>query len=152
MSRETEVAAYLAADPDLFALAAGGIYPASILDVSGITEPKSAKDVWANDVFNPTIVVRQGIRVSTGQLVDLKTQETDTNQRVAVWLYALDLETLEAMHNAVYGLMQGHKFSGAWGAEYIETIDTTPVPELPPGTWGEHIDFRIRAILRPILA
>lgn len=147
--REIEVAAYLRSDDDLAALVPGGIYAASVLGVEGITDPVTTPDVWA-DGFQTTIVVRQRSAVPGGLLVDFKTQESDSNQAIEVYAYALEVETVESVLDAVYGLMQGHKFTAAWAANWSLTVGVLDAVELPPGTKMARMDFTIKSIRKPV--
>lgn len=150
-TREQEVVELLRQDEAVSALVTGGIYAAGDLGVGGITDPITTPDVWPGGVFVPTIIVRQGNPVPGGRLVDLKRQEADYDQRIMVWMYALTLEALEDMRDAVFSLMQGKELQRTWKGEWIETIYVDP-PELPPGTKAVHDDFRITAIRRPVAA
>lgn len=150
MSRESEVVAYLRADTDLAALVPGGVYADADLAVSGITDPTDTPDVWA-DGFQTTVVVRQRAAVPTGEMNDLKTQETVISQVVEVWVYALEADAIEGVMDAIYGLIQGHRFTGAWRANWAATVGILPAPELPPGTKCGHIDFAIRSIRQPVV-
>lgn len=149
--REQEVAAYLRADDDLAALVPGGTYAASSLPVAGITDPITTPDVWA-DGFQPSVIVRQRSAVPSGLLVDYKTQETDSNQVIEVWAYALAVDTVESILDAVYGLMQGHAFTLAWPATWTQTVGVLDAPELPPGTKMARMDYGIKSIRRPVVA
>lgn len=149
--RETEVAAYLAADPDLAALVPGGVYAASALGVEGITDAITTPDVWTGG-FQTTVVVHQRSAVPSGLLVDFKTQESDSNQVIEVYVYALEVADVETVLDAVYGLMQGHAFESAWPANWTETVGVLDAPELPPGTKMARMDFTMKSIRRPVVA
>lgn len=150
--REIEVAAYLRSDDDLVALAPGGIYAASVLGVEGITDPINTPSVWAGG-FQATIQVRQGADIPSGLLVDFKTKATHNNQRVSIYAYALEAETVDTILKVVYGLMMGHKFDGAWGAIPIGGLsDIRDAPELPPGTKVGSKDYQIGSVQYPVLA
>lgn len=149
--REDEVAAYLGADDILSTLAPGGVYAAGTLGVSGITDPITTPDVWVGG-FQATVVVRQRSAVPSGLLVDFKTQETDSNQVVEIYVYALEVATVEAVLEVVYGRVQGYKFSNAWRANWTQTVGVLDAPELPPGTRMARMDFMIKSIRRPVVA
>lgn len=151
MTRESEVKAYLQADPDLDALAPGGIYASADLAVSGITDALTTPEVWAGG-FQATVVVRQRAAVPTGLFVSFKDQASDSNQVVEIYVYALEVAAVEAVLNAVYGLMQGHAFALAWPANWTATVGVMGAPELPPGTRMARMDFSIRSIRRPVAA
>lgn len=152
MTRETEVVALLRQDEAVSALATGGVYALTDLPVAGITDPITTPDVWPDGVFAPTIIVRQAARIPTGELVNFKTQETDTRQRVEVWCYALTIDTVDALAQAVYGALMGARLSAAWPAEPVGGIDILDAPDLPPGTKVQRVDFVIRSIQRPVMA
>jgi hypothetical protein len=149
--REAEVVAYLREDEALAALVPGGIYAASDLGVSGITDAITTPDAWAGG-FQPTIVVHQRSAVPSGLLVDFKTQASDSNQVVEIYVYALEVADVETVLDAVYGLVQGYKFDSAWRANWTGTVGVLDAPELPPGTRMARMDFTIKSIRRPVVA
>ena len=153
MSREKEVADYLRSDTALVALVPGGIYPdAALPNPEGLTHKKLTK-VWANGVFNTTIVVRQGAAVPTGDLQSTRTQRTSMSQRIAIYAYSDDTDAIEAALNQVYTLMMGKRLTAAFSATQAGGgPGIVQAPELPPGIKQHNEDYRIVFIRRPVTA
>lgn len=148
MSLESEAVTLLRADTALGILLPGGIYSYSARGLIGITDDEATPAVWAGGIFQPTGVVRQRAPVPTGQLVDLRTQTTDFNQVAEVRVYALNEADIEAGHNRIYAIMQGYRFTSAWGATWVFTVPAEQAPELPAGILVERRDYMIRALKR----
>ena len=153
MSRESEVATYLAADSELQGLAPGGVYAASVLPISGLTDTDYMSDVWAGGVFNTTIVVRERAPVPTGDLQSAQTQRTSVSQAVEVWGYGTSSAAVEAALNRVYALMMGHRLPRAFSATWIGGgAGISQAPELPSGIVTGMESYRIVFIRRPVTA
>ncbi len=145
MSRETEVAAYLRADATLTALLPGGIYSESDMGEAGITSAESTPAVWTGGVFQPCAVVRERMPVPQYQVVDETAQLTDQAQSVEVYVYSRVPATLETAHGRIYTLVQGHRFTAAWGARWQGGVSNRRAPELPD-VWMARRDYRLISI------
>lgn len=146
MTLETQVVAYLRADDDLPALVPGGIYAYSDLGEEGITDAITTPDVWADGEFQPTIIVREGERVPTGQLVDFALKVNDDNQRVTLWFYATSAAEIDVALESAHWLMMGHAFSSAWPAAPAGGSETTQAPELPTGIKVKRESYMVRSL------
>jgi hypothetical protein len=151
VTRETEVADFLRSDATLVALCPGGIYPDAWLpDPEGLTSTQLTK-VWANGVFNPTVVIRQRAPVPTGDLQSTRTQRTSTSQAIEAWAYATDAATVEAMLQHIYRLLMGKRLTAAFSTTWIGSgVGIVQAPELPPGTLVGMESYRYVAIRRAV--
>ena len=152
MTREMEVRDYLRGDEPLDELAPGGIYADSELSVEGISEAAGMPDVWLNNVFQTTIVVRERAAVPTGDLQSTRTQRTSMSQVIEVWVYGLTSEAVQAALDRVYALLMGKRLAKAFSATWVGGSPLIPAPELPSGTFTRHEDYRIVTIRRPVTA
>lgn len=149
-TREMEVRDYLRTDNTLDALAPGGIYADADLSVEGITQEAGMPDVWAEDVFNTTIVVRQRAPVPTGDLQSIRSQRTSMSQAVEVWVYSKSADAIETALDHVYRLMMGKRLTRAFSATLVGGAPLVPAPELPSGIYTRHEDYRIVFIRMPV--
>jgi hypothetical protein len=152
MTREVEVADYLRTDAALVVLVPGGIYPDEKLpaDGSGLTNAKLMTKVWANGIFNTTIVVRERAPVPTGDLQSIASQRTSTSQAVEIRAYGLTMAAVIDARKRVYALMMGHRLSAAFSATWVSALPVMQAPELPPGIRVGMEAYRIVFIRRAI--
>jgi hypothetical protein len=147
-TRELEIVVFLRLDATLMALLTGGVYAESVLPEPGITDAAATPTVWTGGVFNPCSIVRERAPIPD-LLVEEKGQKMSQAQAVEIYVYSRVAADLESAHDLIYALLQGHRFTSAWGARWWGSISNMRAPELP-NVWMGRRDYRIVSIKVPI--
>lgn len=150
MTRESEVVTYLRADTTLAALVPGGMYADADLSEIGLTDATAMPDVWTGGSFQTTVVARERAPVPTGGLQDVTLQHSSASQAIEVWGYGKSADAIEAALTRVYALLMGHKLSAGWRATWAGGAPLVQAPELPPGIFTRHEDYRVVFVRKPV--
>jgi hypothetical protein len=144
-TREAEIVTYLRLDATLSALATGGIYSHGDLPESGITDAVGAPTVWTGGTFHPCAVVHERFAMPQQQVTDEPTQTVDVAQVIEVYAYGASQDTAHAILDRIYALVQFHRFTAAFQAQFWGGIPAMRAPELP-SIWQIRNDYRIKSL------
>jgi len=148
MSRETEVATYLQADTALTAILTGGIYANSELGREGITQDSTANAFDANGYLLPCAIVKQRGDIPDTRIADEGSKIIAQSLMVEVWLYEdVSYTAIDAARARLFTIMHGHKFSGAWPAEWAFTTPPMRDEGSLNGASMQRVDFQIRSLM-----
>jgi hypothetical protein len=79
---------------------------------------------------------------------DELSQLTSQAQAVEIYVYSRVAADLETAHDRIYALVQNHRFTAAWGAQWFGGVSNLRAPELPD-VWVARRDFRIVNLKQP---
>lgn len=122
----------------------GGIYGGDDLGIEGITNPALMTDVYMNGLLVPCCVVMSLGEVDDNRIFDEALGITAQSVTVQCWVYQrIEVDAIYAALNSIFGLMQGHRFSGAFPAQRTFTMAVRDAPEMM-GVKVSHADYLIR--------
>lgn len=143
MGREEEVVTRLLGDEPLTTLLTGGLYAATALGLEGLNRQTTPAAFDADGALLPTGLVSAGAEVPALGLTDLADRAASTSQRIEVWIYANEPDTLAAAQWRVFARLQGHRLPNAYPATWVGEVG--PLREEGPllGAWLRRSDFQI---------
>ena len=144
-TREAEIVTYLRLDATLTALATGGVYAFGALPESGITDAAGTPTVWTGGTFHPCAVVHERLAIPQRQVTDEPTQTVDVAQVIEVYTYAATQDIAHSLLNRIYALVQFHRFTAAFQAQFWGGIPAMRAPELP-NIWQIRNDYYIKSL------
>ncbi len=147
MSREHDFAVLMAADTTLMATLTGGVFESGLVGREGITRETAAGAFDSNGYLKPCALVKQRALVPDGGVRDGLAQAVSATQVVEVWLYEDSGYTnLDTARARLFALLEGHVFSGAYPAEWVNSITRQRDQGALTGKSLERMDFQVRAI------
>jgi hypothetical protein len=147
MSREAEVATYLQADDPLNAILTGGIYANSELGREGITQDSCPDCYDPNGYLLPCAIVKARGDIPDTRIADEGGKVVAQSLMVEIWLYEdVSFAAIDAARARLFTIMHGHKFSGAWPAEWAFTTPPMRDEGSLSGSSMQRVDFQIRSL------
>jgi hypothetical protein len=135
------------ADTTLMAILTGGVYTSAGVGRDGITRT-SAEDAFdTNGFLQPAALVKQRGNVPDNQVVDQMEQHRSATQVTEIYVYQdTGFDQIDLALARLYVLFEGYTFSGAFPAEWVNTIDREQDEGALQGASLARIDFLVADI------